>query len=106
MNGIELNDEGFQKLGEEISLDSIETKLDMPWGKESVTLFFGEVPMGESVELLVLRKGYARQLLADGKIGVVSSHPYYEVCTNPGLYELVAALIRSQQVAAVGEASA
>ena len=106
MNGIELNEEGFQKLGEEISLDSIDTKLDMPWGKETVTLFFGEVPMGESVELLVLRKGYARQLLADGKIGAVSSHPYYEVCTNPGLYELVAALIRSQQVAAVGEAGA
>ena len=66
-------------------------------------MFFGEVPMGESVELLVLRKGYARQLLADGKIGVVSSHPYYEVCTNPGLYELVAALIRSQQTAAMSE---
>jgi class 3 adenylate cyclase len=104
MNGIELNDEGFEKLGEEISLDSIETKLDMPWGQENVTLFFGEVPMGESVELLVLRKGYARQLLPDGKIGIVSSHPYYEVCTNPGLYELVAALIRSQQVATVGHA--
>src|SRR5690242_19967646 len=28
MNGIELNEEGFQKLSEEISLDSIETKLD------------------------------------------------------------------------------
>jgi hypothetical protein len=106
MNGIELNDEGFQKLGEEISLDSIDTKLDMPWGKETVTLFFGEVPMGESVELLVLRKGYARQLLADGKIGVVSSHPYYEICTNPGLYELVAALIRSQQTAAVSDSGA
>ena len=106
MNGIELNEEGFQKLGEEISLDSIETKLDMPWGKETVSLFFGEVPMGESVELLVLRKGYARQLLADGKVGVASSHPYYEVCTNPGLYELVAALIRSQQVAALSGAGA
>jgi CII-binding regulator of phage lambda lysogenization HflD len=106
MNGIELNDEGFEKLSEEISLDSIETKLDMPWGKETVTLFFGEVPMGESVELLVLRKGHARHLLPDGKIGVVSSHPYYEICTNPGLYELVAALIRSQQTAAVGEAGA
>jgi CII-binding regulator of phage lambda lysogenization HflD len=106
MNGIELNEEGFQKLSEEISLDSIDTKLDMPWGKETVTLFFGEVPMGESVELLVLRKGYARQLLADGKIGPVSLHPYYEVCTNSGLYELVAALIRSQQVAAVGGAEA
>lgn len=101
MNGIELNEEGFQKLSEEISLDSIETKLEMPWGKENVTLFFGEVPMGESVELLVLRKGFARQLLADGKVGEVSSHPYYEVCTSGDLYELVAALIRSQQVAAV-----
>jgi hypothetical protein len=59
--------------------------------------------MGESVELLVLRKGFARQLLADGKVGGVSSHPYYEVCTSADLYELVAALIRSRQVAAVGE---
>jgi hypothetical protein len=105
MNGIELNQEGFQKLSEEISLDSIQTKLDMPWGKEDVTLFFGEVPLGESVELLVLRKGYARQLLADGKLGAVSPHAYYEVCTNPSLYELVAALIRTQQVATVGEAA-
>jgi hypothetical protein len=106
MNGIELNEEGFQKLGEEISLDSIDTKLDMPWGKETVSLFFGEVPMGESVELLVLRKGFARQLLADGSVGVASTHPYYEVCTSPGLYELVAALIRSQQVAALSGAGA
>jgi class 3 adenylate cyclase len=99
MNGIELNEEGFQKLSEEISLDSIETKLDMPWGKENVTLYFGEVPLGDSVELLVLRKGLARQLLPDGKIGVPSSHPYYEVCTSSALYDLVAALIRTQRAA-------
>ncbi len=98
-NGIELNEEGFQKLSEEISLDLIETKVEMPWGKENVTLYFGEVPMGESVELLVLRKGLARQILADGRVGAASSHPYYEVCTSTGLYELVSALIRSQQVA-------
>jgi hypothetical protein len=67
-------------------------------------LYFGEVPMGESVELLVLRKGFARQLLPDGKIGAPSTHPYYEVCTSPDLYELVAALLRSQQVAAGVEA--
>ena len=99
MNGIELNEEGFQKLSEEISLDSIETKLEMPWGKESVTLYFGEVPLGDSVELLVLRKGLARQLLPDGKIGMPSSHPYYEVCTSPALYDLVAALVRTQRAA-------
>jgi class 3 adenylate cyclase len=99
MNGIELNEEGFQKLSEEISLDSIETKLDMPWGKENVTLHYGEVPLGDSVELLVLRKGMARELLTDGKIGIASSHPYYEVCTSAALYDLVAALIRTQTAA-------
>jgi hypothetical protein len=96
-NGIELNQEGFQKLSEEISLESIETKLDLPWGKETVTLFYGEVPMGETVELLVLRKGTARELLQDGKLGSPSEHSYYEVCTAPALFDLVAALIRTNQ---------
>jgi class 3 adenylate cyclase len=99
MNGIELNDEGFQKLSEEISLESIETKQEMPWGKENVTLYYGEVPMGESVEMLVLRKGVARELLPDGKIGIASSHPYYEVCTSAALYDLVAALMRTEMAA-------
>jgi len=102
-NGIELNEEGFQKLSEEISLDSIETRVEMPWGKENVTLHFGEVPIGESVELLVIRKGFARQLWADGKISSPSTHPYYEICTSPALYDLVAALIRTQQAAAAIE---
>jgi hypothetical protein len=99
MNGIELNEEGFRKLSEEISLDSVETKLEMPWGKENVTLHYGEVPTGDSVELLVLRKAVARELLPDGKIGVPSTHPYYEVCTSHALYDLVAALIRTQAAA-------
>ena len=99
MNGIELNEEGFKKLSEEISLDTIETRLDMPWGKQNVTLFYGEVPLGESVELLVLRKAFARQLLPDGKVGRPTEHPYYEVCTSPALYDLVAALIRTNQTA-------
>ncbi len=95
-NGIELNEEGFQKLSEEISLETIETKLEMPWGKQNVSLYYGEVPLGEAVELLVLRKAFARQLLPDGKIGGPTSHPYYEVCTSPALYDLVAALLRTQ----------
>ncbi|HWY44415.1 MAG TPA: hypothetical protein VNX66_13020 [Candidatus Sulfotelmatobacter sp.] len=98
-NGIEVNEEGFLKLYDEISLECIETKLDLPWGKETVTLYYGEVPMGESVELLVLRKGLARELLSDGKIGEPSTHVYYEVCTAPKLYELVAALLRTKHAA-------
>jgi len=100
-NGIELNDEGFQKLSEEISLESVETKLDLPWAKENVTLFYGEVPIGDSVELLVLRKGAARELSPDGKIGGGSEHVYYEVCTAPALFNLVAALIRTNQASTV-----
>ena len=98
MNGIELNEEGFQKLAEEISLETLNTKLDLPWSKEEVCLYYGEVPMGESVELLVLRKGRARELLPDGKIGKSSEHNYYEVCTSQALYDLVAALKRTQNV--------
>jgi len=98
MNGIELNAEGFEKLAEEISLETIQAKLDKPWGKEEVALYYGEVPMGESVELLVLRQGVARQLLPDGKIGKPADHCYYEVCTSPALYDLVAALKRTQTV--------
>jgi hypothetical protein len=99
MNGIELNEEGFEKLSEEISLETIPTRLEYPWSKEEVVLYYGEVPMGESVEVLVLRKGVARQLLPDGKIGKPTDHNYYEVCTNPSLYELVAALKRTSSVA-------
>jgi hypothetical protein len=99
MNGIELNEEGFEKLSEEISLETFAAPLTYPWSKEEVTLYYGEVPMGESVEHLVLRKGIARQLLPDGKIGRPSDHNYYEVCTNPALYELVAALKRNQTAA-------
>jgi hypothetical protein len=102
-NGIELNEEGFLKLYDEISLECIETKLDLPWGKETVTLYYGEVPIGESVELLVLRKGFARELSSDGKICGPSTHVYYEVCTAPTLYDLVAALLRSKHAHSVME---
>ena len=95
MNGIELNEEGFQKLSEEISLDKIETKVELPWGKETVTLHYGEVPIGEALELIVIRKGLARHLLPDGSIGGLSAHAYYEVCTSQALLDLVAALLRT-----------
>jgi hypothetical protein len=172
MNGIELNEEGFEKLSEEINLEKVEMQLDMPWSvtdsktkvlgagnivapenmsahspiahallpvqpvpadpaangdrsvkkqtlrdsqftdhgsrgtdhgsrstphPETTTLYYGEVPLGDSVELLVMRKALARELRPDGSIGSPSSHPYYEVCTSPALHTLVAALIRSQQ---------
>jgi hypothetical protein len=88
LNGIELNEEGFQKLSAEISLAPMGGNFPMPWGKERVQLYFGEVPLGESLEPIVVRKGFVRQLLPGAKIGAQGARPYYEVCTDPKLLDL------------------
>ena len=88
LNGIELNDEGFQKLETEISLAPMTGNFPMPWGKERTQLYFGEVPIGSSFDPLVIRKGNVRQLLPGGKIGDAGNRNYYEVCTHPKLLEL------------------
>jgi hypothetical protein len=90
LNGIELNEEGFQKLSAEISLRPMSGNFVLPWGKEKekVQLYFGEVPLGESFEPVVIRKGFVRQLLAGGKVGAPGTRPYYEICTDAKLLEL------------------
>src|ERR1022692_1848535 len=88
LNGIELNEEGFQKLSAEISLAPMGGNFPLPWGKERVQLYFGEVPLGESIEPIVIRKGFVRQLLPGGKIGAQGNRAYYEVCTDTKLLDL------------------
>ena len=89
LNGVELNEEGFRKLQEEIALTSIEADCVMPWGKECVTFYFGQTPVGEGLEPVVIRRGFVRQLLPDGKIGGAATRAYYEVCTSPKVFELI-----------------
>lgn len=92
LNGVELNEEGFQKLQEEIALKSIEADCVMPWGKERVTFYSGETPVGEGLEPVLIRRGFVRQLLPDGRIGSAAARAYYEVCTSPRLFEMVESL--------------
>jgi hypothetical protein len=88
LNGIELNEEGYQKLATEISLAPLSGNFPLPWGKERVQMLFGEVPLGDSLEPIVIRKGFVRQLLPGAKIGAQGTRAYYEVCTDPKLLEL------------------
>ena len=88
LNGIELNEEGFLKLNAEISLAPMAGNFPLPWGKERVQLYFGEVPLGESLEPIVIRKGFVHQLLPGGKIGAQGARAYYEVCTDAKLLDL------------------
>lgn len=95
LNGIELNEEGFQKLQREISLTPVGGNFPLPWGKERVQLYFGEVPLGESLEPIVVRKGFVHQLLPGGKIGDQGARAYYEICTDAKLLELARRKISS-----------
>ncbi len=88
LNGIEINEEGYNKLSAEISLAPMGGNFPMPWGKERVQLYFGEVPLGDSLEPIVVRKGFVRQLLPGAKIGAQGTRAYYEVCTDPKLLDL------------------
>jgi hypothetical protein len=99
LNGVELNDEGFQKLHEEISLATLEADCVMPWGKERVTFYYGETPVGEGVEPILIRRGFIRQLLPGGKIGEAGVRPYYEVCVNAKALELLEFLSASATTA-------
>jgi hypothetical protein len=100
LNGVEVNAEGFQKLQEEIALTSVEADCALPWGRERVTFYFGETPVGEGLEPVLIRQGYVRQLLPDGGIGAAGSRPYYEVCTSPAVFELVEYLTASASAGA------
>jgi class 3 adenylate cyclase len=88
LNGVELNDEGFQKLSEEIFLATMELKHPMPWGEDRGIIYFGEVPLADSLEPLVIRKAWVRQLLPDGRVGPPGARAYYEVCTSPKVIEM------------------
>ncbi|MFZ0884640.1 MAG: hypothetical protein WAN14_14675 [Candidatus Acidiferrales bacterium] len=88
LNGIELNEEGFQKLSAEIAMSPMGGNFPMPWGKERVQLYFGEVPLGETLEPVVIRKGFVHQLLPGAKVGAQGTRPYYEVCTDSKLLDL------------------
>jgi class 3 adenylate cyclase len=96
MNGIELNADGFAKLSEEISLTEAELECEHPWGKEKAHFFFGEVPFGERIEQLTIRKGTVRQMLAGGKIGERGTYSYYEVCTGLRFAEMMQAQAAAQ----------
>ena len=98
LNGVELNEDGFQKLSREISLAPMAGSFTLPWGKERVQLYFGELPIAGVLESIVVRKGAVRQLLPGGKIGLPGPRAYYEVCTHPRLLEIARKKIAEETV--------
>lgn len=89
MNGIELNEEGFRKLEQEVALRPVVKPFMLPWGEESVTLHVGEVPIGETLEQIVVRQGIVRRIRPNGTVGQPLTRAYYEVCTSAQVLQAV-----------------
>ncbi|MFZ1985275.1 MAG: hypothetical protein WAU91_12735 [Desulfatitalea sp.] len=89
VNGIELNAAGFEKLSKEIDLKVLPTEMHDLHGNKT-TLYVGKFPTKSG--------RYQRLIVRESQIPIVdpktlkmvraSSRKYYEVCTNPKLYQL------------------
>lgn len=86
--GVALDQEGFQKVQEEISLSRIPFKTDWLGRKEEITLYRGTVPIGNGFEKLIIREAQVPRLrLPGGQLEEWTGRRYYEACVNPKLYE-------------------
>jgi class 3 adenylate cyclase len=96
MNGIQLNEVGFQKLSEEIAFRQVDLDCPMPWGQERCTFYLGEVPVGDRLEGIIVRKGFVRQLLSGGTVGEPGTHAYFEVCIGGRVTQLLEELSKKK----------
>ena len=98
IDGIRLSEAAFQKLQQEISLETCSLELPRLWDGESARLLQGSVPVDREVfRTILVREGHVA--LADPRDYTVhgwTQQRYYEVCTNAALY----ACLTGEKVAA------
>jgi hypothetical protein len=88
VNGIELDPEGFAKLSREINLKSIDYPAE---NNETVKLYTGKVPtLSGKFQRLVIREAAIFEVKPE-TMDVIgpTSRKYYEVCTQPAIYEFI-----------------
>jgi hypothetical protein len=90
VNGIELHEDGFKKLGEEIELKLVKVE-GMVIQDDVEALYTGKFPaLSGRYQRLVIRQARAG-IVDEANPGVMlrqSERRYYEVCTQPWIYEL------------------
>ena len=90
--GVHINAAAFRKLQEEISLHARELCLPALWpGEEEVKLYSGLVPIGAGIfHKLVVREGRIPIIDArDFSVRGWTDRVFYEVCSNPTIYEFL-----------------
>jgi hypothetical protein len=106
VGGISINEAAFQKLKQEISLQSFDRSYQTVWETEIVRLYTGMVPLGaDAFRRIVLREGHiARIDPRNFSYHGLTGQNYYEVCTTPALYEVAERALEEQHGAAAGSA--
>lgn len=91
IGGININEQAFQKLRQEISLQPLDRKLHTVWGPEMVRLYAGVVPVGQGrFRRIVLREGKIAKIDArDFSFKGWTESCYYEVCAKQAIYDYV-----------------
>jgi len=93
MGGIRINDAAFEKLRQEISLQTLERRVHTVWDYEKVRLYNGMVPVGSGAfRRIIVREGkVARIDPRDFSFKGWTEHHYYEACASQAIYDLVEA---------------
>ena len=88
VNGIELSQDGFVKLSKEINLIRISYKIK---NDETITLYTGKVPTltGKNQRIVIREADILKIDLKTMDITDKTTRKYYEVCTNPEIYEYI-----------------
>jgi class 3 adenylate cyclase len=89
IGGIHINEEAFQKLRTEISLQAYDMKVPMIWDQRTVRLYSGIVPIGQGLfHKIAIREGVVAHIDArDFSLKRYTDRHYYEVCTNARIYQ-------------------
>lgn len=100
INGIELNQSGFEKLQEEIALQAVDIEVNVPFASGTARFYYGQLPVGSSTEKVVLREGRVAQVTSEefSPLGLTERR-YFEVCVSPTIYQLVEQRVASRQAA-------
>jgi len=89
IGGIHINEEAFQKLRAEISLQAFDMQVPMIWDSRKVRLYSGVVPIGQGLfHKIAIREGVVAHIDArDFSLKRYTESHYYEICTNPKIYQ-------------------
>ncbi len=90
LGGIHINQEAFRKLQQEISLRPMRSELPTIWKSEPAMLYVGAVtlPSGGLHKLVVREARVPSIEPGDFSLKGWTDRRYFEVCTNPAVYEL------------------